>query len=621
MIVWALACAPPAPPVVRSDPLGVEVAGEGVTRVSVVDPAGVTRATGRAAAPVDALRVPVLLDVPGVWRVDVSTRGGSQALSVVVPDPPPALVVVVEAPAGQPAAPLEDGDDVVVGWGGGPEAPVRVLATAARAGELVLRVGDDVVTRRVGPGERVVLAGDVGAGGVIEVSLADQRIRGSVEVVAPSDEVGVGAVHLPADPLGHPDLSRPGDRITLPDPLWARWVGGLGFGARGRDTYAPWGHVAVRLDNPGARDAHAAVRLRVVDGAGAPAAPFLPRMREGSPAGGVVSALARVPAGGSATVVLPLFVDDAALPSGVSVFTRVIEVVPVGSVSPTVVDRSPLPVRRGSTTLTVAFGAAVVSGLVGLAFIAARLRAWLRRPTVELMTIALLSGVSGVVTTAAQVVLAPFAAVLGPFSSLVTGLVDDTLRYALLAALIALVPKPGTAALALLVSFVASGLLFGSVAPTDLLAVGGRVLVTEALLWASGAIRGPWLTPPPRAAKPITGASGFAADRAPLPLSALPAVASDLPTSSEDPPSPLVGAGPDWVRASAARRWWVLAPPLAVAHLIGSGLGLAVQAVAWRLFLADWYVAMVLVGPGFLYVLLAVALAQPLVGTVRGMQR
>ncbi len=83
----------------------------------------------------------------------------------------------------------------------------------------------------------------------------------------------------------------------------------------------------------------------------------------------------------------------------------------------------------------------------------------------------------------------------------------------------------------------------------------------------------------------------------------------------------MVGAGPEWVRASAARRWWVLGPPLAVAHLIGSGLGLAVQAVAWRLFLADWYVAMVLVGPGFLYVLLAVALAQPLVGTVRGMQR
>jgi hypothetical protein len=55
---------------------------------------------------------------------------------------------------------------------------------------------------------------------------------------------------------------------------------------------------------------------------------------------------------------------------------------------------------------------------------------------------------------------------------------------------------------------------------------------------------GPWLTPPPRAAEPIAPASGFAADRALLPSSALPAVASALPTSSEEPTAPLVGAGP-----------------------------------------------------------------------------
>jgi superfamily II DNA or RNA helicase/SOS-response transcriptional repressor LexA len=54
---------------------------------------------------------------------------------------------------------------------------------------------------------------------------------------------------------------------------------------------------------------------------------------------------------------------------------------------------------------------------------------------------------------------------------------------------------------------------------------------------------GPWLTPPPRGAKPIPGVSGFAADRAPLPLSALPAVASVRPTSSDEPSLPLVGAG------------------------------------------------------------------------------
>ncbi len=69
---------------------------------------------------------------------------------------------------------------------------------------------------------------------------------------------------------------------------------------------------------------------------------------------------------------------------------------------------------------------------------------------------------------------------------------------------------------------------------------------------AYGHAAGPWLTPPPRAAEPIPAVSGFAADRAPLPLSALPAVASVRPTSSDEPTSPLVGAGP-----------WLTPPPRA----------------------------------------------------------
>jgi malonyl CoA-acyl carrier protein transacylase/NADP-dependent 3-hydroxy acid dehydrogenase YdfG/acyl carrier protein len=82
--------------------------------------------------------------------------------------------------------------------------------------------------------------------------------------------------------------------------------------------------------------------------------------------------------------------------------------------------------------------------------------------------------------------------------------------------------------------------------------VGSNTVVPAALWYellvelvaATRGAPGPWLTPPPRGAEPIAPVRGFAADRAPLPSSALPRVASDLPTSSEDPTSPLVGAGP-----------------------------------------------------------------------------
>jgi hypothetical protein len=71
---------------------------------------------------------------------------------------------------------------------------------------------------------------------------------------------------------------------------------------------------------------------------------------------------------------------------------------------------------------------------------------------------------------------------------------------------------------------------------------------------------GPWLTPPPRAAARIVRAGGRAADRAPLPLSALPAVASVPPTASEEPTPTLVGAGP-----------WRTPPPRAAARIVRAG--------------------------------------------------
>jgi hypothetical protein len=66
-------------------------------------------------------------------------------------------------------------------------------------------------------------------------------------------------------------------------------------------------------------------------------------------------------------------------------------------------------------------------------------------------------------------------------------------------------------------------------------------------------ITGPWLTPPPRASSEGATSSAIAADRALLPLSALPAGSAPPPTASVEPPLPLVGAGP-----SSAAAWLLL---------------------------------------------------------------
>ena len=80
-----------------------------------------------------------------------------------------------------------------------------------------------------------------------------------------------------------------------------------------------------------------------------------------------------------------------------------------------------------------------------------RLPGWLRQArTSELMTIALFGALSFIISAAGQLVGMGFAAVLGPFGILVTGLVDDVFRYALWAVLLTLMPRPGTATLVLL---------------------------------------------------------------------------------------------------------------------------------------------------------------------------
>jgi cbb3-type cytochrome oxidase subunit 1 len=151
---------------------------------------------------------------------------------------------------------------------------------------------------------------------------------------------------------------------------------------------------------------------------------------------------------------------------------------------------------------------------------------------------------------------------------MLTGLIDDVLRYGLLATLLTLLPRPGTAALAALTQWLLSGIALGSFGPSDLLFVTGRVLWLEGGLWLTGITR----------------------SRA-------------------------------WLEEHPVRRWLRLALALGGASAAANATGLILHVTLYRLFLADWYVAMVILGPGFLYVVLAVAVAVPLSDSLRRIQR
>ena len=76
-----------------------------------------------------------------------------------------------------------------------------------------------------------------------------------------------------------------------------------------------------------------------------------------------------------------------------------------------------------------------------------------------------------------------------------------------------------------------------------------------------------------------------------------------------------------WLDEHPFIRWLRLAAALSVASAAANATGLILHVTLYRLFLADWYVAMVILGPGFTYVAIAVAVAVPFADSLRRIQR
>lgn len=83
---------------------------------------------------------------------------------------------------------------------------------------------------------------------------------------------------------------------------------------------------------------------------------------------------------------------------------------------------------------------------------------------------------------------------LGPFSSLVTGLLSGVLQYLLLFALLTLFRRPGVAALFFLMKWLLAGILFGRFTPVAALNYAVYIGVLETVLYASGFYRGEEIT-------------------------------------------------------------------------------------------------------------------------------
>lgn len=577
-ILAAGCAAPPAPPTAEVEPSGLRVRAEaGVERVELRDPDGLPVLTRRLPSPAPEVALPWSWSREGTWTATVTTGEGTHTLAVEVAGLDRGLVVKVEAPVGQDAVPLAPGDTVEVPLVDGHAGRVAVSVQALRAGEVSVRVGAQVQVATLAEGERLTVQAEVRQATPVVVEGAGVDLRATLEPRPVSLEalgraLSIRVVDLPADDAGLPELSRPAGRVTLPAAWWRATLRALGLGLQAHDPWAPWAHVGVVVANAGDQPTNVLVRLQVEEEGGGPAPAFAPRVREGGSSAGAVQALLRVPARGEARAALPLFVDEALLPRRITRdhrWVRRVEVLPLGLPVAVAQDEAPLYASRGSTVASLGLVGAMAAAGLGAGLLLRQGPRWLRAArTSELMTISLFGSLTFIVGAVGRLLTMGLATVLGPFAALLTGLVDDCLRYALLATLLCLHPRPGTASLAVLVGWLLSGFALGTFGPTDLLFVGGRVFWLESLLWLVGLTR-----------------------------------------------------GEGWLDESRARRWLRLSAGLGGASLLASATGLVLHVTLYRLFLADWYVALILALPGFAYVALACALAVPFAESLRRIQR
>lgn len=535
MISLLLACASEEALTLRAVPSAMGVRVDANAPVDAVDLLDGRALVSHRPLPVASATVEIVAPViPGTYTVRAWAGEQMAETTLTIGTPPPVHVQVLVSPSspwqeatGEIDVPVVAGSvsEVVIGVTGGEGMPPAVETSLGAP--ITLRVA----------GERVLRTATVSTT-VVDVRVGSATVRLQPQLV-PADAITIREVTFPAGADGTPDIGRPSARVTVPAGWWDDAVRSIGLGGRRRDAFAPWSFHAIELRNAAQSPADVVVRARVTrDGLDDSA--FHPRLREADGGTGAVSSLVRVPAHGEALVALPLFVDLTRVQDGV--YSVETDVVGTGGGTVLAGRNDALYVRHGDTVAHVGLAAAMVAAAGGLLWVALRIRRWLdAAQTRELMTIALFSGALFVVGSAADLATMAVGAVLGPFATLVTGLVADVGRTVLLATLVALTPRPGTLAMAILTGYLLRALAMGSVSPADGIYVGAAIAAQEGMAWLSGLSRGK--------------------------------------------------------RASFPR----LAATFGGASVMTAFVGLWMHIVLYRLFFAPWYMAMQVLIPGLLY--------------------
>ena len=315
------------------------------------------------------------------------------------------------------------------------------------------------------------------------------RIATVPEIV---DNISVESIEMPTDGSGIGDPRQRTDTIYYPRPLFS-WLG-----TEQTDTYTPISYQTVRLHNQGEETIHVVVSSINRDVNSGEVVPFLAPPDAVNAGTDRSISFASLVGGEVTSIPLPIYFQPQSVETGK--YERDIRVKIWGSDTTVLNEKRPLHIVVPNRHALYVSVLAVIVSCVGLVVLLRFQRQFFGRFTTKQLIVIALFGTTifVAVVVPSTLFLNLIRALFGPFSVLLTGLVNETLYYALLTALLIYIYgapkhfkagegvelqthiKGGVILLVSAVRLVLGGVTFGLFTPMTIIFTGTSVLLLEA---------------------------------------------------------------------------------------------------------------------------------------------
>ena len=482
----------------------------------------------------------------------------------------PIIDVVIQAPIGE--IPKRIQEDVHISLLENKETLISLNFTALYDANYTIQIEEEKETIKMRRGETHLMFHSIDEDSVLYIESERGRVEYKILTHNQSlDHLQSNILLLgdtfPTDQFGLQDISRATDLITLQDPILEHLKSSLGLGVRISDEAVPWGFVRYEIQNTSSERHTLAIQHRIVDEDGKINRAFFPTNRRGENENGWVRTLISLPPQEMGHVQLPIFIKEGDIknPDFNKKILREIEIYPLGSSQKLVARKSPMYIKKNSS-----FGLWGTFGTLFFAFLGTLFLQYIlffrlskNHPkgfdVQDCIAIACFASVLFVSGTIAYMLGLGFAVVLGPLATMVTTIVDYLFRYPLIVTVLFISPKVGTYALFSATTWLLSGFSTGNFGLMDVIYLTSKVCLFEIMLYLMGITR----------------------------------------YSSK------------WKEEHHIKIRMRFAIALSVGGFLYGAAGMALHISLYRLYYADWYITMMLLGPGFFYIIIATWVSIP----------